>query len=110
MGIVPRIKVIVPRIKVKVSYTKRGIAISDGEMAYAEFRKFFDIDEIEMVEHVLMICVDKAHQPIGYYKLSKGGTDHAVVDRTVVCFIAVSCLAAGVILAHNHPSGSLVPS
>ncbi len=42
--------------------------------------------------------------------MSKGGTSGTVADIKLITCIAIKTLASGVILAHNHPSGSLKPS
>jgi DNA repair protein RadC len=43
-------------------------------------------------------------------ELSKGGTSGTIVDIKIVLGIALKCNASGIILAHNHPSGNLMPS
>jgi DNA repair protein RadC len=43
-------------------------------------------------------------------QLFKGGTTATIIDPKVVFREAVNQLATGIILAHNHPSGSLKPS
>jgi DNA repair protein RadC len=47
---------------------------------------------------------------IGYYKLASGGTTSCVVDAKMIYTIALNSTASSIILAHNHPSGSLKPS
>ena len=47
---------------------------------------------------------------IGYYKLGSGGTTSCVVDAKMIYTIALNSTASSIILAHNHPSGSLKPS
>jgi len=42
--------------------------------------------------------------------LSKGGIDHAAVDVRIILRIALEQQATRIILCHNHPSGSLIPS
>ncbi|MCM1076716.1 MAG: DNA repair protein RadC [Bacteroides sp.] len=42
--------------------------------------------------------------------LSQGGTAGTVVDIKLLLKRAVDCLASGIILVHNHPSGNPVPS
>ena len=42
--------------------------------------------------------------------MSKGGVTGTVVDPKVVFKIALEHMASGIILCHNHPSGSLTPS
>lgn len=42
--------------------------------------------------------------------LSQGGTAGTVVDVKLLMKRAVDCLASGIILVHNHPSGNPMPS
>ena len=43
-------------------------------------------------------------------KLSQGGISGTVIDVRLILKKAVECLASGIILCHNHPSGNLNPS
>lgn len=42
--------------------------------------------------------------------ISQGGTAATVVDIKLLLKRALDCLAEGIILVHNHPSGNLTPS
>jgi len=54
--------------------------------------------------------MNRANQTIGYAKISQGGITGTVVDTKIIAKYAVDCLASGIVLAHNHPSGNLQPS
>lgn len=43
-------------------------------------------------------------------QVSRGGMNATIVDPKIVFKIAVSNMASGVILCHNHPSGGIKPS
>jgi DNA repair protein RadC len=43
-------------------------------------------------------------------KLSQGGISGTVTDVRIVMKKAIECLASGIIVCHNHPSGNLNPS
>jgi DNA repair protein RadC len=47
---------------------------------------------------------------LGAQKLSKGGINSTIVDIRIILATALKSLSTGIILAHNHPSGKLVPS
>jgi DNA repair protein RadC len=49
-------------------------------------------------------------KPIKVEKLSKGGTSMTIVDVKILTKWALDNLASAVIIAHNHPSGNLLPS
>ena len=55
-------------------------------------------------------CSTETIPPIGYAKISQGGIVGTVIDATIIAKYCVEALATSVILAHNHPSGGLVPS
>lgn len=74
---------------------------------------FYDIfpeEKISIQEYVYCLYVNRSHKPIAYYELSKGGIAGSVVDLKLIAAVGLKVLAAGVIIAHNHPSGNLKPS
>jgi len=73
-------------------------------------RQIFNADTIQWIEEFLMICVNRQNELIGFYKVSKGGMTATLVDVRVICTTALQTMAHSVIIAHNHPSGSLTPS
>jgi DNA repair protein RadC len=83
--------------------------IHDSRTA-ADFIKQFYGDDIEIFESVFILLLNNANTTIGYAKISQGGITGTVVDNRIVCKYAIESLACGVIIAHNHPSGSLNPS
>jgi hypothetical protein len=65
---------------------------------------------IEVQEHFIALFVNNAHRLIGYYYHSKGSLNSTQIDVQLLTATALRILAKGVIVAHNHPSGSLRPS
>ncbi len=65
---------------------------------------------IEMQEEVKILFVNPSNTIIGVYNLSKGGITGSLVDIRLILGVALKCLATGMILVHNHPSGNLNPS
>ncbi|WP_395076305.1 JAB domain-containing protein [Flavobacterium sp.] len=76
----------------------------------AKFIKRFFKDDIEIFESVFILLLNNASKTIGYAKISQGGITGSFVDVRIVCKYAIDSLATGVIIAHNHPSGKLIPS
>lgn len=76
----------------------------------AEYARQFYFDDIAIYESFFIILVNQAHRAIGWAKISQGGCAATVVDVKIVAKYAVDCLAAGVLLVHNHPSGNTRPS
>lgn len=72
-------------------------------------RQFYGTD-IGMFESFFLLILNNANLTIGYVKISQGGTAGTVVDPKIIAKYAIDSLATSVILAHNHPSGNLIPS
>lgn len=66
-----------------------------GELAHEEFWVLF---------------LNNSNKVISKIQLSKGGITGTVVDTRLVFHYAFETKATGLILCHNHPSGSLIPS
>lgn len=70
-------------------------------------KQIYDKGSINAYEEVKILYLDNSNKVIGVYNHSKGGVTGTVIDVEMVCALAVKCLARGVIMSHNHPSGSL---
>lgn len=61
-------------------------------------------------EEFWILLLNRANKVIIKHQVSKGGVTGTVVDPKMVFKKAVDCMASGIILCHNHPSGNLTPS
>jgi DNA repair protein RadC len=61
-------------------------------------------------EEFWIIYLNNANKILSKSQLSKGGITGMVVDVRLVFKTALALGAVGIILAHNHPSGTLQPS
>lgn len=61
-------------------------------------------------EHFLLLVLNGAGQAMGYKLIASGTQDHVYVDSRIVFRNALLLGAHSIIVAHNHPSGSLEPS
>lgn len=61
-------------------------------------------------EEFWVLFLNNSNNVISKAQLSKGGIAGTVVDARLVFKLALEYFATGVILCHNHPSGSLIPS
>lgn len=61
-------------------------------------------------EEFWILYLNNSNKVIHKAQLSKGGITGTVVDVRIVLKIALECGATGLVLAHNHPSGTLTPS
>lgn len=99
--------------EIQVSYYPRLIQsqkITSSSDAVEIIRKAWDKRTIEMQEEVKLILLNQSNTVLGIYNLSKGGINSSLVDVRLILSVALKCLATGLILIHNHPSGNLNPS
>ena len=61
-------------------------------------------------EHFILLCLDGSHHVVGYNVVSIGTANAAMVHPREVFQPAVLTGAVSIVVAHNHPSGSLTPS
>lgn len=105
----------IPEIKISVSFDKvlkksELIKITSANEAYQIFKRVFNADTFDWCEEVVMLCVNNSSKVVGFYKVSSGGMTGTVIDVRMIFTTALQCLATGIIIAHNHPSGTLQPS
>jgi DNA repair protein RadC len=101
--------------EVEVSY-KSKIKPADrpklnSSKSTAEYlRSVWNDDRIEHIEEFFIILMNRSTEVIGWCKVSMGGVAGTVCDPKVIFQLALGTNASGIILAHNHPSGSTKPS
>lgn len=100
----PYIKEIIPKY---VGQARKGPKITDSEDCVKFLR---DCLGDENKEHFIALYLDGAHQVITYSIVSIGTLNAASIHPREVFRPAILCASAAVIVAHNHPSGQLVPS
>lgn len=84
--------------------------IKTSQAAYELLLKLWDMNKIELVEQVNILLFDPGKHCLGVYCLATGGVTSCIVDSKIVFAAAIKAKASGIIVAHNHPSGSLSPS
>ena len=67
-------------------------------------------DKLEYIEETYLLLLNRTNHVLGYLKLSSGGTTETIVDTKMIFQTALKSNSHGIILFHNHPSGSLKPS
>lgn len=106
--------------ELKVSY-RRGQAKNDSQDRLPTvfrsptgcekyLRTVWDDDTIELREEFVLLCLNGAHEVLGWVKLHTGGFNQSPVDLRLVLAVALQTASTAIIIAHNHPSGSLEPS
>ncbi|QPH39154.1 RadC family protein [Pedobacter endophyticus] len=61
-------------------------------------------------EEFWILLLNRSNRIIGKHLISKGGQAGTIADPKIIFKIALENNAASIVLAHNHPSGSLKPS
>ena len=85
---------------------KQNIKITSAEDVHRELQEY----ALKKQEHFLVITLDGASHIIEKRIISIGTLNQSLVHPREVFADAVSDRAAGIIIAHNHPSGQLEPS
>jgi DNA repair protein RadC len=67
-------------------------------------------DTIELQEEFKVILLNNSNEVLGIFPMSKGGITACVVDIRLIFACALKANATNIIVAHNHPSGKLIPS
>jgi DNA repair protein RadC len=87
--------------------TLQRVKITSSHVAYQILQKrLSDLPH----EEFWVLILNRANQVIKEEYLSKGGISGTVVDVRLVCKSAIENNASSLVIAHNHPSGQLLPS
>jgi DNA repair protein RadC len=81
--------------------------ISSSSVAYDIFRNH--LSDLR-TEEFWAIFLNRSNKVIHFAQLTQGGINQSIVDIRVLFKTALDHFSTGIIIAHNHPSGSLQPS
>lgn len=98
---------LVYRTKVKPSERPKITCTAD---AYEVLQKIWNRDKIELVEEFKVLLLNRSNRVLGVFDASSGGITTTVADPRIILSAAIKANAVNLVLAHNHPSGSLRPS
>ena len=73
-------------------------------------KKLFNQKTINIQEEFIVAYLNHANRIIGLYTASKGGINATHVDSRIIFGVGLKMCSTGMILFHNHPSGTLTPS
>lgn len=85
-------------------------AIRQPQDVVEYLRAIWNKDTMELTEEFVILCLNGNHRVLGWVKVSSGGRNSALVDPRLIFAIALQTASTALILAHNHPSGSVEPS
>jgi DNA repair protein RadC len=84
--------------------------ITSSESAVEIFREFIDPKRIDHKEFFWLMLLSNNNQVIGMSEIAVGNTTGVVVNFKEIFQLAILTNATAIIIAHNHPSGTLKPS
>ncbi|MHA7831816.1 MAG: JAB domain-containing protein [Flagellimonas sp.] len=101
--------------EIKVSYKERIPAkqwpkIEHSREAAALLHQTWDHDTIALYETFKVVVMNNGNKVKAIMELSHGGMTAAMVDVRLLFGIVLKVAGTAIILAHNHPSGTLNPS
>ena len=73
-------------------------------------KEVYNDDQIEYVEQLTILLLNRANKVLGWVKVSQGGITGTIADPRIIFQAALISNATSIILSHNHPSGNKKPS
>ena len=95
-------------IKKKDSEFKREKIATSADAA--KYIKQFYHDDIEIYESFFVLMLNRRNETIAYAKIAQGGVSMVLVDVKIIAKYILDTMCSSVIVAHNHPSGTLEAS
>lgn len=103
----------IPQIEIrysgKLSASQRFKAV-DHKTIIEKIYELWDKDTIEAFEEFKLVCLDGRNMVKGIYSHSRGGIGGTVVDVRLLLAVALKSLSQSVLVVHNHPNYTLMPS
>ncbi len=81
-------------------------SVSAAELLFETWNK----NHIGLQECFKVLLLNNANRVKGVFEVSKGGITGTLIDLRILFAVILKSLSCAVILAHNHPSGTLKPS
>ena len=101
--------------EIKISYREKQTInqlhkICSSQDAARILFESWDKDNISLQESFKMLLLNNSNRVKANFTLSTGGITGTLVDVRILFAVLLKSLSTAVILAHNHPSGTLTPS
>lgn len=104
-------KTTIPEIKLKArNGSIRKAKFNNSADVYKYFLEIFEEETLEIYEQAMAVFMDSSMNTVGWFKISQGGIGGTIIDPRLILKAAFDCYATSMIIAHNHPSGRLIPS
>ena len=101
----------IPQISISYSLKQKSkrVVVRSSTDAVNVFRIVFD-SFIDHHEEFYVLYLSRMNRVLGVMSIGKGGISECPFDVKIIMQGALKSHASGLILCHNHPSGSLDPS
>jgi DNA repair protein RadC len=84
--------------------------ITSSVAAYNIALQLWNQNTLEYFEEFKILLLNNSNKVLGAYEISSGGITGTVVDIRIIFTAALKSNATGIIMIHNHPSGTLIAS
>ncbi|MDB5226636.1 MAG: repair protein [Bacteroidota bacterium] len=95
--------------KTAIKPSQRPVITSSYE-AYEILLNLWNSDAMDFIEQFNVLLLNRSNRVLGVYLVSTGGITGTVADIRLILIAALKATAVSLILSHNHPSGSVMPS
>lgn len=86
------------------------VKIENSKVAERFLRSVWNKDLLTVQEQFYVLYLNTANEAICWRCLHTGAINGSLVDVRLIFGLAFGCLASSLIIAHNHPSGQVIPS
>ena len=100
---------IVYKRKVNCKVSERPLIKTSTDI-YEILFHYWDDGKIELLEEFKVLFLNRSNRVLQIFSASSGGITGTVADPRLILATALKLGACSMVLAHNHPSGSLKPS
>ncbi|WP_299117547.1 JAB domain-containing protein [uncultured Winogradskyella sp.] len=84
--------------------------IKSSKDSHRILRSFIDTNRIDHKEFFWIVLLTNANQVLGISEIGLGCATGVTVNIKEICQLALLTNATAILVAHNHPSGTLEPS
>ncbi|PRX53950.1 JAB domain-containing protein [Flagellimonas meridianipacifica] len=98
--------------EIKVSYSEKipvrlRYKVNSSQAVAEVLYRYWDRETIQLNETFKVVLLNNGNRIKGIYEVSKGGITGTMVDLRILFAVILKSLSVAIILAHNHPSGTL---
>jgi len=100
---------VVYKKKIKVKMSERPLVATSADCNKILLH-YWSEGKIDLLEEFKVLMLNRSNRVLQILSVSSGGITGTVADTRIILIAALKVGAVSLILAHNHPSGSLKPS